>query len=466
MSERNQKFWLQLPQSLEALYTTSGPNETVELYSGELILRLNGREMMAVNGRILFKWLPTPRTLFELESPSGPIPLEDGTIFVPGLNYSCLVSVLFFSETWSKEGGMVRACGGRVRDDEVPASGMVDQVIFHLPNFHGYMGESIRDADMTRAWKGRLVLDHGSWRICLDAVSSADQLREALKADGGFAITNVGSIQLKGDAQRFTLTDAVGILDALYYYFSFARGIWCGPLLPIAFDAGIKKWSRWEPPPRIGGWRERRSWFPKLDLRVVQPLSDAFSGFMRLWHDDLWHDPINSAIHWYIEANTDAGGVEGGIVLVQTALELLSWVYLVEDTTSKVMSANKFNEVSAEERIASLLQSLSIPTELPEELLALTSAATVLQAKDGVGALVSLRNAIVHPKKSKRLKVSQVGIPARIEALTVGLWYLELALLRLIGYNGLYWSRLRSGSDVRDTVPWMRAGEPAPPADG
>jgi len=138
-------------------------------------------------------------------------------------------------------------------------------------------------------------------------------------------------------------------------------------------------------------------------------------------------------------------------------LELLSWVYLVEDKTSKVMSANKFNEVLAEERIVLLLQKLSIPTELPAELLALTSAATALQAKDGVGALVSLRNAIVHPKKSRRQKVTAVGASARIEALTVGLWYLELALLRLIGYKGVYWSRLRFGTneEVRDTVPWM-----------
>jgi hypothetical protein len=343
---------------------------------------------------------------------------------------------------------------------------MVDQVIFHLPNFHDYLGESIRNAELTGAWKGRLVLEHGLWQIRVDAIPGADQLRKLLKADGGFAITNVGSIQLK-DKTPFALTDALSILDVLYYDFSFARGIWCGPLLPIAFDAGVEKWSRWEPP-RIREWRERRSWFPELDYGIAQPLSDAFSGFIRLLEDALWCEPIKNAVHWYIEANTNAGGVEGGIVLVQTALELLSWVYLVEDETNKIMSATKFNEVPAEERIISLLQKLSIPTELPNELLSLASAATALQAEDGVGALVSLRNAIVHPKKSKRRKVIEVGVSARIEALTVGLWYLELALLRLVGYNGVYWSRLRSGNNeqIRDTVPWMGGGEPAPPADG
>lgn len=463
MSEEIQSFLLQMPQSLEALYTTSSLNKAVELYSGELILRLNGREMTGA-GRVLLKWLPTPRAVFEIDSLSGVIPLDDGAVFVPSLNYSCPVSVLRSSLTWG--GGRGAACGGIVRDHELPASGMVDQVIFHLPNFHHYLGESIRDAGVTGAWKGRLVLGHDSWRIRVDAVPGADRLRKLLKADGGFAITNVGSIQLE-DNRPFALSDAVDILNALYYYFSFARGAWCGPLLPVAFEAGVKKWSRWEPP-RVREWRERRSWFPELDYGVVQPLSDAFSGFIRLWDDSLWREPIMNAVHWYIEANTNAGGVEGGIVLVQTALELLSWVYLVEDNASKVMSGNKFNEVGAEKRITSLLESLSIPIQLPKQFLDLASAVTTLEAKDGVGALVSLRNAIVHPKKGKRQKVTQVGVSARIEALTVGLWYLELVLLRLVGYNGVYWSRVRSGNNeqVRDIVPWMGAGEPAPPADG
>jgi hypothetical protein len=284
MSEEIQNFLLQIPQSLEASYTTSSPNETVELYSGELVLRLNGREM-AGDGRIFLKWLPAPRAVFEIDSLSGVIPLDDGTIFVPELNYSCPVSVLRSSLTWGSGGGRVTACGGSVRDNGIPASGMVDQVIFHLPNFHDYLGESIRNAEVTEAWKGRLALDHGLWRIHVDAIPGTDQLRKLLKADGGFAITHVGSIQLKDNAP-FALTDVLGILDALYYYISFARGIWCGPLLPIAFDSGVEKWSRWEPP-RIREWRERRSWFPELDYGVNRPLSDAFSGFIRLWEDTL-----------------------------------------------------------------------------------------------------------------------------------------------------------------------------------
>jgi hypothetical protein len=328
-------------------------------------------------------------------------------------------------------------------------------VVFHLPNFHHYIGDSIRDAESATAWKGRLVLKHGLWIIYLDEVPGADQLRKLLRADGGFAITHIGSIQLEGGA-RFALAEAVDILDALYYYFSFARGIWCGPLLPISFDSGVKKWSRREPP-RLREWRERRSWFPELDYGVVQPLSEAFSGFIGLWKAPLWREPIKNAVHWYIEANANAGGVEGGIVLVQAALELLSWVYLVEDKASKVMSANKFNNFQAEDRITSLLQKLSISTEFPMELLTLNSQAAALGANDGVGFLVNLRNAIVHPKRSKRQKLTKAGVSARTEALTLGLWYLELALLRLIGYHGVYWSRLRSGSnrEVRDAVPWM-----------
>src|SRR5215216_881943 len=239
MDEEIQRTLLQMPQSLEALYTTSTPNETVELYSGELILRQNGREMSG-SGRIILKWLPTPRALFEIDYLAGLVKLEDAEIYVPALNYFSTVSVL--SPTL-----LSGPCSGSVRDGRSPIDGFADQVAFHLPNFYEYKGEFIRSSDMTRAWRGRLVLRHGLWSIYLDALPDAGQVRKLLEADGGFALTNIGSIQ-REDGARFALTEAVDILGALYYYFSFSRGIWCGPLLPIAFDSGVKVWSQWAPP--------------------------------------------------------------------------------------------------------------------------------------------------------------------------------------------------------------------------
>lgn len=444
------KEWLiGTPVGHEALHRMSAPNKPVVLFTGKMSLRLQGRETELTRGRILFKWLPRPRALFEIDHlpVTRPVSLEDAELRVPYLRLACPVSIL--RSTWP-----AGLCAGRINDRQVPTGTSADLLLFHLPNFHDYLGESIRDSAATAVWKGRLVLKHDAWAVTIDSVRGATALRNALKADGGYAVTNVGSVR-QDSSRPFPLLDALDLLDALYYFLSFTRGVWCGPVLPVALDSGAKVWSRWAPP-RIRAWEERRSWFPDQEYSQTEPLSASFSGFMSLWAKATWKEPLKNAIHWYIEANMDAGGVEGGIVLVQTALELLSWVYLVEDRASKVISGRRFDARAAEGRIRELLTKLSIPTGLPEDLVKLASAAAVLGTSDGVGAFVSLRNAIVHPKRSKRDKVTAVGTAARIQALSLGLWYLELTLLRLSGYDGAYYSRLKSGyrEEVRESVPW------------
>jgi hypothetical protein len=51
---------------------------------------------------------------------------------------------------------------------------------------------------------------------------------------------------------------------------------------------------------------------------------------MNVWLDDTWEEVIRVAIHWYIEANAQAGSVEGSIVQTQTAFELLASAVLTD----------------------------------------------------------------------------------------------------------------------------------------
>lgn len=449
MTPEIKEWLLRTPIGHEAAHRMAAPNKSLVLFKGQMSLRLQGRETETTKGRILFKWLPTPSARFEIDHlpVTHPISLEDAELRVPYLRLACPVSIL--QSTWP-----AGLCAGRINDRQAPTGISADVLVFHLPNFHDYIGESIRNSEATAVWKGRLLLKHESWVVTIDSVRAATTLRKTLTADGGYAITHVGSVRL--DSSRpFPLVDALDLLDGLYYFLSFTRGIWCGPVLPVAFESGTKVWSRWAPQ-RIRPWQERRSWFPDHEYSQAESLCTAFSGFLDLWAKATWKEPLKNAIHLYIEANMDAGGVEGGIVLVQTALELLSWVYLVEDRASKVTSARKFDDRVAEGRIRDLLKTLSIPTDLPDDLVDLASAAIVLGTSDGVDTFVSLRNAIVHPKRSKRDKVTAIGTAARIQALSLGLWYLELILLRLFRYGGVYYSRLRSGyrEDVREPVPW------------
>ena len=74
---------------------------------------------------------------------------------------------------------------------------------------------------------------------------------------------------------------------------------------------------------------------------------------------------------------------------------------------------------------------------------------------EGPEILFNVRNDMVHPPKQLVEPEWPEG-DLLFEAWQLGTWYLELALLRIMGYDGQYWSRVRlnrSGADG-EPVPW------------
>lgn len=72
--------------------------------------------------------------------------------------------------------------------------------------------------------------------------------------------------------------------------------------------------------------------------------------------------------------------------------------------------------------------------------------------KDGVAAITAIRNDVIHPKPGQPHSDPNV----RIQAWRLSQWYTELAILRSIGYQGTYSSRLRDNSYMGEVekVPW------------
>jgi hypothetical protein len=66
--------------------------------------------------------------------------------------------------------------------------------------------------------------------------------------------------------------------------------------------------------------------------------------------------------------------------------------------------------------------------------------------------MAAIRNTITHPTPANRAKYSSHTNQARYEAWQIGLWYLELCILRVFGYQGTY--RNRCTGKV-EQVPWV-----------
>ena len=116
------------------------------------------------------------------------------------------------------------------------------------------------------------------------------------------------------------------------------------------------------------------------------------------------------------------------------------------------MSEKAFEGLSAADKVRVLLFWLGVPTAVPDSCPALKARDTGADAPE---AVTEIRNAIIHPTKSNRIKREKIDMRAVYEAWQLNMWYVELALLKLIGYSGPYSNRTTSGiTGAIETLPW------------
>jgi hypothetical protein len=185
-----------------------------------------------------------------------------------------------------------------------------------------------------------------------------------------------------------------------------------------------------------------------------------FSGFLKWFRNPIWNEPLRLAIQWFVECNLKPGRVFntlwGAIVIEQVALEMLSWVRFVE--SEPLHSRSKFAGFRAAEKIRLLLSRFHIPLAIPDELQSLLAQARNNNWETGPEALTMIRNRIVHSSPKSREQIRDLSGYSILEAWKLGLWYIELLLLSLFEYQGVYHNRLRRDRNARDVepVPWAR----------
>jgi hypothetical protein len=293
-------------------------------------------------------------------------------------------------------------------------------------------------------------LSSGDWLIQLRSKNEVADTITGLRESGGFAPTISGSLQ-RADGGEFDYTAASDALTVLYNFLSFSRGFWTAIVLPVAYDrTGKKVWEDWGERDTTA-WRTIESWLPRFDAETI--LADVFPGFWKRWHDPTWREPLELAIYWYLGSNKGASGAEGSIMLTQNALELLAWTVLVKDLRILDASTFKSGKLPAADKIRLLLHTAGVPLELPAELTELEKVRKGhTQWTDGPATFVGFRNSIVHPG-DKPLFLAAPG-EARVEAMDLGQWYLELSLLSVLGHKGEYRSRIAHRNNRTRRVPW------------
>lgn len=316
-------------------------------------------------------------------------------------------------------------------------------VCFHLVNFPDFIAQ--HDG---RVWRNYLTFQDARFQIEIEAAPNHDEAFPELKSEGGFGITHWGRLS-RHDGGRIGFALAGEVLHALHVFLSFCRGAWVGLLLPMGLDEhGEVAWAEWGDR-LVTEWQSVGSW---LDRHNGQAVATAYRGFSDLWWDDYWKKVLSKCIYWYLRSNGPGAGVDGGIVLTQAALEQMSWATLLDGWGS--LSSAGFDRLYAADRLRLMLSRMQIPLAIPESLRGLAALGKELNW-DGPAAFTEIRNELVHPARGGRL--TGRDLPYH-EAWNLGQWYLELAILSLLGFHDVYSDRTRLGGWVGEVTrpPWCQ----------
>ena len=346
---------------------------------------------------------------------------------------------------------------------------LIDEVRFYLVNFQVIqLADHIQRGEQLDR-KALLMLRGGGWEIEIERRLDFTQAMNHMEERRGYAVTHNCRLVRKGDQgedQTFTFQEAESALEAVQLFTSFVRGGLVGVALPVGYLGGapvLEKWhvtladpGRYPDPHRARPYHGWYIWYDGLNLGTATWLPSLFDQFAeRWWHADtqlqtFWRNVLRGSVYTYTDA--ERMDESRGVVPACTALETLCWAILVETEgwltggRSSDGGENEFDKLTAAGQIRLLLRWAGIPTGLPGGLSELSQKARSSNW-DGPQVVVWVRNRVGHPDRHDQLTD---GIAT--ESLRLAMWYAELVILKLLGYDGYFRDRLDSGGIKK--VPW------------
>lgn len=463
-------FQHDLPDALTHYYDSAGIDEPILLYRGQFSF-IGDSSASTYDGDIRFLWRPTPRIqargerrqdadgllrLMDFDESDG-MWAERETVVLP------VTGTLPEQpdEAWS---GWSKLAGTSYGDthlspQEIGSITGADRLTFLVPNgWFAHDGYDICDpSNLMRFWSGRLTVTGEGWTVTVDARRelNSNDFRRALRDSGGYCVTHIGELR-RADNTFFTMEEADDALETLRLAFTLALGRTVNCLLPVGWRDSEAVWTRWSGLP-VDPYRHVFSW---RDASVTtQQIQELIECSLRYCADPYRREIIRYATSYYVTANFDVD-VEMAVAVPVSGLQLLAYHRFVEERNSH--SPRQWDNLNTESQIRLLLDDCQIGTTIPVHFAELTAIATKLpkdqgKPRDALGAVIYLRNKIIHPTKRKPGTWTIYGWA---EASIIARHFLVLAILNTVGYQGVEHSSLdrsRLGG-AASPVPWATGG--------
>jgi hypothetical protein len=413
------------------------PSQHIFLYQGFLEL-IDGDKIIEGKGNVRLTWHPSPRISikFIYNCKDAAVNLDNENLclkLTERLPQSRLN--IEFNGQWSQ--GNRAELNAYLTDPFVDGkTSELSSVVFHLPNFYGSGGctnQSFFDEDDNEieleGWldfEDQLIFDYHGWHIVLGALDSCFDLNQLLWHQGGYGLTHICKIE-KLDESTFNLEEAYKLIEAFCYYLSLVRGLWLPPILVSAFDVnGDQICEEWRTPIIRGdSWERSNLFFGSIDsLETVF----CFPEFLTKWQNPDWQEIIKLAIQWYIESLKEATSYQTALILIQSALEQLAWIYL---NNNDCLTGDNFKKIAAADQIRLFIKFLNIkilPFPEDSELLKLSKELGWINT---IHAAVEIRNLVIHPPLKNSNRKEKVTEKVMAEAVNLSRQHLRNALLEL-----------------------------------
>lgn len=244
-------------------------------------------------------------------------------------------------------------------------------------------------------------------------------------------------------------------LRCLFWLLSFVAGQDVAATVVVGVDRqNAPVWASWARPKRAWGHPGIR-WCPEQIHADAIPI--IAEGLATIWPSVPRRRAVTRAIGYL-------GAVVRGVLEVRVPVACVGLEVLASEVLKRSLqlSPRKVDGMRAAPRVRRMLELTEISTAIPTELPALTDRLLAANKPgwEGPEILMDIRNWLVHPTKMP----GKLDVPDKnelIEAWQLATWYLDLAILRQLGYNGAYSSRLRLGrwEGVVEPVPWASVAD-------
>lgn len=363
-----------------------------------------------VDGSIRYEWAPKPRLVVNAKTPT------DAWIFFGSTELEA-PSLRLRAPCWLAEQSNTRhgmSYRGWLKDPvHVGGPQQVTELRFVLVNFTLRVPFSV-------------ALD--GWTLIVHPVPDLERVLRLTTEARAHAGTHIASLRMS-DGASFSPEVADDVRNVLYWTLAFATGHHVGMALTTGFDSSDRPvWREWRET-IVDRCAPRLSW---LEPRDASSFTSLLAVLHRAWGSEL-RASIPTALGFYLQANTSSSP-ETALVIGCAGLELVSWLTLVEGGPR--LTRDGFDKLRLSDRVRLTLGMANAQRGIPAELSELASYATENNWTDGPHAVSELRNAVIHPKS--RAKAFGAPVAARLEATRLLLWYFDVLVLKLIGYEGSY----------------------------